>query len=92
MRILLVSADLTADEIPVTSGHRRFDPDQGDDPPGPAIGEITSLGYTNKLRLLCWSYGKFEGFWPRIYNIFFTPAGYGIKHFLHLKNIPAESS
>ena len=40
-------------------------PHQGDDPPGPAPGEITLLEETNSLRLLRWGYEKFEGFWPK---------------------------
>ena len=40
-------------------------PYQGDDPPGPAPGEITLLEETNSLRLLRWGYEKFEGFWPK---------------------------
>ena len=41
------------------------DPDQGDDPPGPTIGDFTQLGKADKLRLPRWGYGKFEGFWPK---------------------------
>ena len=64
MRTLLVSADLTADEIPVTSGHRRFDPDQGDDPLNGSRGRSplvrglgaaqapVSLPFTTRLLLL----------------------------------------
>ena len=37
MRTLLVSVDLTADEIPATGGHRRF-------VPGPAVADVTSCG------------------------------------------------
>ena len=51
IRTLLVSADLTADEIPATGGHRRFVPHQDGDRPGPATGEITLLEKADKLRL-----------------------------------------
>ena len=37
MRTLLVSADLTADEIPATGGHRRF-------VPGPIPADVTCSG------------------------------------------------
>ena len=42
MRTLLVSADLTADEIPATGGHRRF-------VPGPAIADVTWMDETNDI-------------------------------------------
>jgi hypothetical protein len=43
MRTLLVSADLTADDISAIGGHRRFVPNQGPEAPGPAFAEVTSL-------------------------------------------------
>ena len=38
---------------------------QGDDPPGPATGEIALLGKADKFRQPRRGYGKFEGFWPK---------------------------
>ena len=47
MARLLVSADLTADEIPATGGHRRFVPAAGDDPLHPLLRK-----FLNALRQL----------------------------------------
>ena len=41
------------------------DPNQGVEPPGPTIGEITMLRLTNNLRQIRWGYEKYESFWPK---------------------------
>ena len=41
------------------------DPNQGPEDPGPATGDIALLRKADKLRLVRWGDGKFEGFWPK---------------------------
>ena len=50
MRTLLVSADLTADEISATGGHRRFVPAPGDDPLDPKLRKIIDAEYKRGSR------------------------------------------